>query len=213
MSEIGSKLVAALVKAQGGMGKAKKDVDNPFFKSKYADLASVVDAISPALKENGLAYIQTFHEFEGGVAIETIILHESGEQLSNGVLRVPATKQDAQGYGSAITYARRYSLQTAFGIAPEEDDGNAAVSAKKADVEKKATEKAKVDARESSRIKQHVDQWTILMEEASAGDLELFAGWWTREGVNVKADCGDDAKKVHAAFVATLAGNKKNETP
>ena len=120
-------LFAALVKAQAEMGNAPKDGKNPHFKSNYATLQSVVDTIKPILAKHGLGYTQTFHEHTGGIAVETVILHESGQQISNGVLRVPATKQDAQGYGSAITYARRYSLQTAVGIAPEDDDdGNAA---------------------------------------------------------------------------------------
>ena len=119
-------LYAALCKAQAELGGARKDSKNPHFKSSYADLESVTDTIRPVAAKYGLAYIQRFHDFEGGVAVETIIIHESGAQISNGILRIPATKQDAQGYGSAITYARRYSLQTAFGVAPEDDDGNAA---------------------------------------------------------------------------------------
>jgi hypothetical protein len=79
-----------------------------------------------ALNDNGIALTQHTHHAEGGVCVETILIHESGEELSFGKLFVPCTKQDAQGYGSAITYARRYQLQTALGIAPEDDDGNAA---------------------------------------------------------------------------------------
>ena len=70
--------------------------------------------------------IQHTHECDNGVIVETIFLHESGESLTTGKLHVPAVKQDAQGYGSALTYARRYSLMAACGIAPEDDDGNAA---------------------------------------------------------------------------------------
>jgi hypothetical protein len=101
-------LFAALVKCQAKLGAAAKDKTNPHFKSKYADLASVVDAIKPVAAECGLAYVQIFREAEGGVCIETVIVHESGEEKSTGPLFVPASKQDAQGYGSAITYARRY---------------------------------------------------------------------------------------------------------
>ena len=127
MSEMGlTNIIAALCKAQAAMGKALKDSENPHFRSKYADLESVVEAVRKPLSENGLAFMQIFHDCENGVGVETVLYHTSGEFLSGGVLRIPATKQDAQGYGSAITYARRYSLQTACGVAPEDDDGNAA---------------------------------------------------------------------------------------
>lgn len=121
-----AKICAAFVKAQAEIEKAVKEKNNPHFRSKYADLGAVVDAIKPALEKHGLGFFQKFHEDHDGVTVETIIVHESGETLSNGVLSVPATKKDAQGFGSATTYARRYSLQAAFGVAPEDDDGNAA---------------------------------------------------------------------------------------
>jgi len=120
-------LFAALVKAQAEMGNAPKDGKNPHFRSNYATLQSVVDTVRPVLAKHGLSFIQKFHDPEnGGVAIETIIIHETGQELGTGIFRVPATKQDAQGYGSALSYCKRYSLQTAFGIASEDDDGNAA---------------------------------------------------------------------------------------
>lgn len=133
-----AKVFAAFVKAQAEIEKASKDKTNPHFRSKYADLGNVVDAIKPALEKHGLAFLQKFHENPDGIAVETIIIHESGESFSNGVLSVPATKRDAQGYGSACTYARRYSLQAAFGVAPEDDDGNAASRPAQ---EQRATEK------------------------------------------------------------------------
>jgi hypothetical protein len=119
-------LFTALVKAQAEISAAIKDSTNPHFRSRYADLASVVAAIKPAAAKHAIGFVQTFREAEGGVTVETIIIHESGEQMFCGPLFVPATKQDAQGYGSAITYARRYSLQTAFGVPSDDDDGNAA---------------------------------------------------------------------------------------
>jgi hypothetical protein len=118
------KIATALVKAQKAFGPALKSSTNPHFKSRYADLAACVEAVIDALNENGIALIQQSHECADGVIIETLFVHESGETLSGGKLHVPATKQDAQGYGSAMTYARRYSLQAACGIAPEDDDGN-----------------------------------------------------------------------------------------
>ncbi len=124
-------LFAALVQAQSEISAAVKDSTNPHFKSKYADLASVVSAIKPAAAAHGLGFVQVFRESSGGVTVETIILHESGEQFSCGPLFVPAIKNDAQAYGSAITYARRYSLQTAWGVPSEDDDGNGASKDKK----------------------------------------------------------------------------------
>ena len=120
------KIATALVKAQKAFGPALKSSTNPHFKSKYADLAACIEAVIDALNDNGIALIQRQHPHEGGVAIETVFLHESGESYSAGTLTVPATKHDAQGYGSTLTYARRYSLMAACGIAPEDDDGNAA---------------------------------------------------------------------------------------
>lgn len=122
-------IAAALVKAQKGFSPALKSADNPFFKSKYADLGACVDAVLDSLHSNGIALVQNCHESETGVIVETMFIHESGETLSTGKLHVPATKHDAQGYGSALTYARRYSLMAACGIAPEDDDGNAAAKA------------------------------------------------------------------------------------
>ncbi len=124
-------LATALAKAQGKIKGAVKDADNPFFKSKYADLGSVVDAIRAEFSGNGLSYTQHVSESEKNeVRVETILMHASGEWMSCGVLALPVSKADAQGYGSALTYARRYSLSAAVGVAPEDDDGNAAVGAK-----------------------------------------------------------------------------------
>lgn len=121
-----SGLFAAMAKAFPEIEGATKDSNNPHFKSKYADLSSVSDAIKPALTRHGLFFGQIAHEQTGGVCVETILCHESGESFSFGKLFVPASKNDAQGYGSALTYARRYGLMTAFGVCPEDDDGNAA---------------------------------------------------------------------------------------
>jgi len=120
-------LAKALVKAQGSMNHAAKDAKNPHFKSSYSSLVSVIDAIRPHLAGNGLAVVQKTHDAEGGVCVETVLIHESGQEMSFGRLFVPAAKQDAQGYGSALSYAKRYSIQSALCIASEDDDGNAAV--------------------------------------------------------------------------------------
>lgn len=118
----------ALAAAQAQMGKAIKDSTNPAFRSKYADLASVMDACLPALNANGVAVYQPTIDDDSGRFVETILAHESGETIR---CRVPliVQKNDMQGYGSAVTYARRYGLMCMAGIAPEDDDGNAAAKA------------------------------------------------------------------------------------
>ncbi len=122
------KLIAsAFVKAQKAFGPALKTATNPHFKSSYADLAACVEAVMDGLNANGIALIQRNFLDDTGVTVETVFVHESGEMLECGKLHVPASKQDPQGYGSALTYARRYSLMAACGIAPEDDDGNASV--------------------------------------------------------------------------------------
>lgn len=119
-------IAAAIVKAQRAFGPALKDKTNPAFRSKYADLGACIEAVQDALNSNGIALLQQTREDATGVTVETLFLHESGETWASGPLHVPASKQDPQGYGSALTYARRYSLMAACGIAPEDDDGNAA---------------------------------------------------------------------------------------
>jgi hypothetical protein len=115
-----------MAKAFAEIEAATKGAVNPHFKSKYADLGAVIDAIKPPLIKHGLFFTQRSHPADNGVAVETVLHHSSGEELSLGTLFVPANKQDAQGFGSALTYARRYGLMTAFGVPAEDDDGNAA---------------------------------------------------------------------------------------
>lgn len=124
-------IATALAKAQLQMGNAKEKSSNPHFKSKYANLASVMDACMEALNSNGIAVIQPIEtETENGLSVTTVFIHgESGESLHNHVPLV-VSKNDMQGYGSAITYARRYGLMMMAGLATEDDDGNAAVVAK-----------------------------------------------------------------------------------
>ena len=119
-------IAMALVKAQKAFGPALKSSTNPHFRSRYADLSACVEAVIDALNNNGIALIQKNYPSDNGVIVETMFLHESGEFLECGKLHVPSVKHDAQGFGSALTYARRYSLMAACGIAPEDDDGNAA---------------------------------------------------------------------------------------
>jgi hypothetical protein len=139
-------IAAALASAQAQMGKALKSANNPHFKSKYADLASVVDACLPALNANGIAVVQpTTDDEHGNRYVETVLIHgDSGQDLR---CRVPliVAKNDMQGYGSAVTYARRYGLMSMAGIAPEDDDGNAAAAAAPKQEERRPAPKVAAD--------------------------------------------------------------------
>jgi hypothetical protein len=153
---------SALVKAQKEFGPALKSSSNPHFRSKYADLSACVEAVIDGLNNNGVFLMQSSHLCEDGVTVETVFIHESGEQISAGKLHVPASKQDAQGYGSALTYARRYALMAACGIAPEDDDGNAATRPKQAEkpVEKPVPKAEKPPA----KIEGKPGRWQITVK-------------------------------------------------
>jgi hypothetical protein len=119
-------IATALVKAQKQFGPALKTSTNPHFRSRYADLSACVEAVVDALNANGIYLLQKNYDCTDGVMVETVFVHESGEMLECGIVHFPAVKHDPQGYASALTYARRYSLMASCGIAPEDDDGNAA---------------------------------------------------------------------------------------
>jgi hypothetical protein len=159
-------VAAALVKAQKEFGPALKTSTNPHFRSKYADLGACVEAVVGALNNNGIYLMQLTEERENGVCVQTQFIHESGEIMSGGSLFMPASKIDAQGFGSALSYARRYSLMAACGIAPEEDDANSA---------KPAAPKAPVPPVPVPKVVQPVAPATPAVP---AKKLEGAAGQW-----------------------------------
>ena len=124
-SESIKNIAIAMNQAQSVMGGAHKGANNPFFKSKYADLGAVIEVVREPFFDNGLSYIQFPIEDNGRIGVETILMHVSGEWISNS-FTVQLSKQDAQGAGSAITYCKRYGLQAVAGIPSEDDDGNSA---------------------------------------------------------------------------------------
>lgn len=123
-SEI-AELAKALSKAQGVMTGAKADSKNPFFKSNYADLASVWEAAKEPLSKNGLSVVQTTIPHDNKVEVETTLLHDSGQFITSS-LSMPAEKLDAQSFGKLITYCRRYALAAMVGISQVDDYGNSA---------------------------------------------------------------------------------------
>jgi hypothetical protein len=121
-----AKISQALVKAQAEMGNAKKESTNPFFKSKYADLNAIREAVLPVLTKHGIAVIQPTVTQNGSNYVKTILLHESGEYIA-GITEIVCSKvNDAQAHGSGLTYARRYGLQSIVNVGADDDDGNQA---------------------------------------------------------------------------------------
>ena len=121
-----AELAKALSKAQADMSGAKKSSNNPFFKSKYADLKEVIECVKEPFADNGLSFVQFPISNDGFAGVETVIMHSSGEWISNEYM-LKVSKNDPQGIGSAITYARRYALQAACGVPSEDDDGESAM--------------------------------------------------------------------------------------
>ena len=119
-------IIKALLKAQNEMGNAKKGANYPFFKSKYADLNSVREAVMPLLNENGIVVLQPMVTIDGSEYVKTILLHESGETIESFTKILCKSQNDPQAYGSGVTYARRYGLQSLLSIGADDDDGNKA---------------------------------------------------------------------------------------
>lgn len=170
VTKIEASLHSAMAAAFGEIEAATKSANNPHFKSKYADIATVIDAVKPALVKHGLFFTQHPEPSERGVCIETMLHHASGESISLGKLFVPANKQDAQGFGSALTYARRYALVTAFGVPTEDDDGNAAAKGSAAQPAQAPTKQPA-----HSALKSQVREFVSMME--GCGDWDEWAAF------------------------------------
>jgi len=122
-----TKIAPALIKAQKQITFAAKDAKNPHYNSKYANLESVIEAVKLPLNDNGIFFTQTFSPSEVGyLNLTTRLIHESGEYIED-TMNIPLQKNDAQGYGSAATYARRYALSSITGLFQADDDGQEAV--------------------------------------------------------------------------------------
>jgi hypothetical protein len=178
-------IAAALVKAQKEFGPALKTSTNPAFRSsssggKYADLAACIEAVIDGLNNNGIYLMQLNEERENGICVQTIFIHESGEQLSSGSLYVPAAKHDPQGFGSALTYARRYSLMAACGIAPEDDDGNMATKTAPSQAAPKAAPPVPTPPKPPVAVPKKVEgkdaEWQLKVSAQPAAE---FGDWLT----------------------------------
>jgi len=182
-------IAKAFVAAQSAFSPALKDSNNPFFKSKYADLSTCVKAVIDALNNNGIALLQNCHESDAGVIVETVFLHESGETISCGKLSVPAAKNDPQGYGSALTYARRYSLMAACGIAPEDDDGNAATASHRTEQTQQTAKRLQALSDDEARVEYEkwIDEKISLVDAQGDVDNDKVADAWGKKASNVRS--------------------------
>ena len=135
-------IATALLKAQSEMSNPKKGATNPFFKSKYADLNAIREAVIPTLNENGISVLQPIVHVEGKNFVKTILLHESGELMESLTEIIYNKQNDAQAQGSGISYARRYALQSFVCVGADDDDGQKAVQSKP-NATKEILEKAK----------------------------------------------------------------------
>lgn len=204
-------LASAMAKAFAAIEGATKSANNPHFKSKYADLTSVIEAIKPALVANGLFFTQSPRPNDKGVEIETILHHASGEVFSLGSLFVPADKNNAQAFGSALTYARRYALVTAFGVPVEDDDGNAAAAAPPKPAPKASAAQKVIDEGQLTELQTMFTHLAVPVAEflkvAKIDRLDaLPADWFDR----AKGWINEQAKAKREAMDTALDGDQVN---
>lgn len=217
-SEI-NELAASLNKAQKAMKGAKKDSENPHFRSKYADLASVWDAARDPITDNGLSVIQSPRlEFTGDgeacVELDTLLMHTSGQWIQD-TLRMPLGKVDAHGIGSALTYARRYALSAFLGIAPEDDDGNAAVAGQAQAQARKWVGKPDTKAAPTTAKPAGYDEWRDALTAAADNGVEPLREVFEAGTPEQRKHLGQakiDALKRKAASVGAMPIDPEDET-
>jgi hypothetical protein len=193
-------LAKAMAKAQGDLGPVLKDKTNPAFRSKYADLGAVLEAVLPALNRAGLSLIQS-PSYDGSlVGVTTILLHESGEWME-ATLHMKPVKMDPQGIGSCITYARRYAALAIAGAAPEDDDGNAASAAEPRGQKVPRVDVSPVDSSMSN--KDVKDMHGKLSRGINAcNSVEALKEWvkaWSDDLDKLPEEIADDLRAMYAA--------------
>ncbi len=226
-SESIKEIAAALAKAQGAMAPAAKDSENPHFKSKYADLASIWDAIRKPLTDNGLSILQNVITVEKGIAVETQINHSSGEWFRLDQCIIPVDRNSAQGVGSAVTYGKRYSLSAAVGVACDlDDDGNAATDAppkQQANREKPPFQTSKPQAKpqpaktEDKPALSQKDSLTVArivqMFSETQSNQDFVAICTMLKEPDSIVNKAEDSAGVRAAVMAAIKGHKHSKPP
>ena len=192
-----SAIAAAFVQAQRNFAPALKKAENPYFGTKYAYLAVCIEAVIDALHANGIALVQHTDQSDKGVIVSTVFLHESGEHMETGSIFVPAAQNSPQAFGSALTYARRYSLMTSCGIAPEDDDGNAA---------SKTTPARKPDV----KAEPDVDYWTTKFGEQEQSISTTFGSALNEIATQLGGELAEEAPQCIHGHRKWATGKKKN---
>lgn len=198
-------LAKALSLAQSEIKGAIKDSENPFFKSKYADLESVWESVRVPLTKNGLSITQIPTEDETGSLLETVILHSSGEWIS-GIMRVKPDKDTPQGKGSAISYARRYSLSAMLSVPQLDDDAEAAMDRNKPAEAKQTVETLPGDF-VINFTKGHKGK---KIKELPFDELDGLLKWCADKG---KFNDFRDAAKSYLAFVKSKTDQANQASP
>ena len=178
-SETKAELFKAFANFKKKLKQPLKDANNPFFKSKYVPLENVVQVVDEAMIDTGLSYIQEIEDLEEGyLRVDTIVLHESGEYMVIKGSKVKSVKNDPQSAGSATTYARRYSLSTAFGIASDpDDDGNGASQQSKNNQQSKNTQQSQNQTKPELTPEQKVAANIEWVNKNYKPEIELIKSW------------------------------------
>lgn len=205
-SESIASLAAAMATAQAEIENASKNSNNPHFRSKYADLAEVLNTARPVLSKHGISVMQFPAFADGTASVETVVMHKSGEWMS-GICSAPVSKQDPQGVGSAITYLRRYSLAAVAGIAQEDDDANHA-SQPKTSNKVSATAIAKTADIDGSPVNESkvADAVLSIKEAIHEGDDATLATVWNDLTTNEKARAWGSFSTKEKDSIRTVKG-------
>lgn len=182
-------IATALLKAQSEMSNPVKGSSNPYFKSRYADLNAVREAVIPVLNQHGITVIQPMVSIDGKNYIKTVLLHESGQTIESLTEIIYAKTNDAQAQGSGITYARRYGLQSLVCVGADDDDGN-----KASEPERKAPDKEDIN----TELKQALDALGKCKDIDSVVEVwNTFGNLQTNE--KFKTECTKARKRIENA--------------
>ena len=184
-----NELATALALAQGEIEGAVKGSTNPAFRSKYADLSAVWEAIRAPLAKHGLSVLQEVISCDAGVGCRSLLMHKSGQWISTDSPVIPCDKNNAHGHGSAATYARRFALVALIGVPQIDDDGNAAVDSKPAP-------------------KSDPDELVKARKVAESGSA-AFREWWSKIPQSNRAALRSNISELQA--IAKTADEENNQ--